>query len=354
MEFFQQYQQGQEQQRLNQFEEAKMQQQERAMQQEQTLGNLAQRYMRSGDPRTIAQIAALSPQRAEGLMKVQQQVMQNQARGVKSFANTFHNTPESQKAETYPELIKRARASGVDTSGMPLEYNKDTAQQINETIRSESQKADQFLSRDVEFGEIPEGYYLEKETRRLRPLEGFRPGVGEKAFEQTQKLRKEYLDQSKEFIDVRDSYGRVKVATKEPSAAGDVALVFNFMKMLDPASVVREGEFAVAARAAGLPDRIVALAKKVDTGQILTPNQRKDFLKQAKGLYTAQESSYKRTRRQYSGLARQVGLPQEQVALDLSLIEEEQPTQQPQKAIPELSDEELDYWIEQQQRGGNV
>jgi hypothetical protein len=150
------------------------------MREEQTMSDLAQRYMKTSNPGIISQIAARNPQRAQGLINIQTQVMQNQARGVKSFANTFNNTPESQRSELYPELIKRARASGIDTSEMPLEYNKDTAQQINDVIRSESQKADQFLSRDVEYGKIPEGYYLEKETRRLRPMEGFRPGVSEK------------------------------------------------------------------------------------------------------------------------------------------------------------------------------
>ena len=38
---------------------------------------------------------------------------------------------------------------------------------------------------------------------------------------------------------------------------GDIAVVFTFMKSLDPNSVVRESEFQVAARAGGLPEQLV-------------------------------------------------------------------------------------------------
>lgn len=97
------------------------------------------------------------------------------------------------------------------------------------------------------------------------------------------KMRREYSDQTKVYQDVRASYGRV-LASRE-DAAGDLALIFNYMKMLDPGSVVREGEFATAQNAAGVPDRIWNLYNKTITGERLSADQRKMFAKQAESLY---------------------------------------------------------------------
>jgi hypothetical protein len=86
------------------------------------------------------------------------------------------------------------------------------------------------------------------------------------------KFRKEYSDQTKGYQEVKSAYGRV-LASQE-TAAGDLALIFNYMKMLDPGSVVREGEFATAQNAAGVPDRIKNLYNNLNRGERLKSSQR--------------------------------------------------------------------------------
>jgi len=98
-------------------------------------------------------------------------------------------------------------------------------------------------------------------------------------------LRKEYNTQTQPFREVQASYRRVKAA--EPTGAGDVALVYGYMKMLDPGSVVREGEFATAEKTAGIPSAVVNAYNKAISGKRLTDDQRKIFQRQAGGLYNA-------------------------------------------------------------------
>ena len=43
------------------------------------------------------------------------------------------------------------------------------------------------------------------------------------------KLRKEFIGQSKDFIKIRDSFKRVEVSNTDPSPAGDLSLIFNYM-----------------------------------------------------------------------------------------------------------------------------
>lgn len=97
------------------------------------------------------------------------------------------------------------------------------------------------------------------------------------------KMRKEYNDQTKPYQEVKSAYGRV--LSSEDTAVGDLSLIFGYMKMLDPGSVVREGEFATAQNAAGVPERVMNIYNKVATGQRLSPSQRGAFKSQAKGIY---------------------------------------------------------------------
>lgn len=103
-------------------------------------------------------------------------------------------------------------------------------------------------------------------------------------FEQEKAFRTEYRSAVGPSQDVVQQYERVEGASKNPSAAGDLSMIFAFMKMLDPGSVVREGEFANAQNAAGVPDQLVNLYNRTISGQRLNPAQRADFLKQAATL----------------------------------------------------------------------
>lgn len=100
-------------------------------------------------------------------------------------------------------------------------------------------------------------------------------------------LRKEVNTLLKDFFQVADANARVDAAGKNPSGAGDLALIFNFMKMLDPGSTVREGEFATAAQSAGIPQRVVGLYNRIIDGARLGNEQRVDFLDRAASLFDA-------------------------------------------------------------------
>jgi len=129
-------------------------------------------------------------------------------------------------------------------------------------------------------------------------------------------LRKEFSGQSKTFIEVRDAYNRIAASAEDPSAAGDLALIFNFMKVLDPGSVVREGEFATAETAGSIPQRIWAKYNKVLQGERLSPEQRKDFVQRGERLYKRQEQSHKKLIREYSRIGTDYGVPSSHVIVD--------------------------------------
>jgi hypothetical protein len=135
-------------------------------------------------------------------------------------------------------------------------------------------------------------------------------------FDNATNLRKEYTAQSKPFIEVRDAYSRIKVSAQDPSAAGDVAVIYNFMKMLDPGSVVREGEFATAQNAGGVDERIRAQYNKAMTGERLTPEIREDFVKRSDMIYEAQLSNQEGLETSYRDLAKRNKIDPENVVIN--------------------------------------
>jgi hypothetical protein len=91
------------------------------------------------------------------------------------------------------------------------------------------------------------------------------------------RLRGEYAKRTEDLSAAERNFSIIETSSMDQSGAGDIALVTSFMKMLDPGSVVRETEFATAANAGGLLARLNGIAKKVETGQFLSPEQRADF-----------------------------------------------------------------------------
>lgn len=144
--------------------------------------------------------------------------------------------------------------------------------------------------------------------------------TAQQKFTQAKDLRKEFVDSNKEFRDVRNSWARVQESAESPSAAGDLALIFNYMKMLDPGSTVREGEFANAQNSGGVPDMIRAQYNKIMRGERLSDDMRGDFTNRAEMLYNRQVDQYKQSISEYTRLAQRMGIDPREVIVDLSLV----------------------------------
>ena len=86
-------------------------------------------------------------------------------------------------------------------------------------------------------------------------------------------------------VSTQDAWRRIQAA--QANAAGDLSLIFSYMKMLDPGSTVREGEFANAQNATGVPEMVKNWWNRMLSGERLGKDQRAQFLSQAKSLYVA-------------------------------------------------------------------
>ena len=114
-------------------------------------------------------------------------------------------------------------------------------------------------------------------------------------------LRTSFLNQATPHIQISQAYRKIENAPD--SAAGDMSKIFGFMKILDPGSTVREGEYASAENARGVPETVRAQYNKAQTGQRLTPAQRKEFTQAAGDLVKSQEQQFNEMAKYYSEIS---------------------------------------------------
>jgi hypothetical protein len=211
-------------------------------------------------------------------------------------------------ATTAPDIITKASAEAVikaaEAKFAPQKFGLEidlTQSQIDQA------KAARLASDAAAKASGAQAQRLQAEANQIAA--GIIPA--EKRPEAESKFRKEYSDQTKGYQEVKSAYGRV-LASQE-TAAGDLALIFNYMKMLDPGSVVRESEFATAQNAAGVPDRIKNLYNNLNRGERLNPEQRKMFGKQAEALFNQAGEQEKTVRSGIERIAKGYGLNTENI-----------------------------------------
>ena len=143
-------------------------------------------------------------------------------------------------------------------------------------------------------------------TRKMTPAEYLaalkRKGeAGREGPEKT--LRSEYTKNTNEFGKIDSAFGRLQ-SSLSGTGAGDLSLIFQYMKILDPGSTVREGEFASAANAGGVDSKVIGMYNKLLKGAFLSPIQRIDFYQRARDLYNSAAEKYDYTREMFTGLAK--------------------------------------------------
>jgi hypothetical protein len=94
-------------------------------------------------------------------------------------------------------------------------------------------------------------------------------------------------------------------------------MLYAFMKMIDPGSAVREGEFANASNSGGIPDAIRIAYNRAIQGDKLSDDMRAKFRAEANNVYAKRLEAYKATAESYGRLATEQGADPARVVVDL-------------------------------------
>ena len=131
-------------------------------------------------------------------------------------------------------------------------------------------------------------------------------------------LRKEFQQRQdvKDFYKARTQFNALRETALNPRATAqdDIAVIFQFMKTLDPTSTVREGEFATAQNATGVPDAVRNAFNKAQNGERLNPQQRRQMAQTAYRSYQAFRDAYNTAAGEFRSYASDYGVNPDRVA----------------------------------------
>ena len=142
--------------------------------------------------------------------------------------------------------------------------------------------------------------YLKLDEAQQKAADKFITDFGNEKTIQNLSVAGSYLNQMNTF----------GVGTPQYKPSDDIALVFSFMKTLDPGSTVREGEYATAKNAGGIPETIVNTYNKVREGKFLTDEQRRNFIETARKSYTGISKEAENIASRYRSMASDRGIPE--------------------------------------------
>ncbi len=135
----------------------------------------------------------------------------------------------------------------------------------------------------------------------------------EKKVEVAGQMRDDFRTEMKAYNEAQAFYERGRAAAQggpeQMTGADDIALVFSFMKLLDPTSVVRETEYATAANAAGVPSHVQAMWNNLVGGGKLDLEGRRQLLDQMERQYAITRQNQEAAREHYGQIAKELGIP---------------------------------------------
>jgi hypothetical protein len=134
------------------------------------------------------------------------------------------------------------------------------------------------------------------------------PGAAGNRIENEGKLRREYEDATKEYRNVRQAFQKVEASLGLATGIGDIGGIFGIMKVFDPTSTVREGEQASVQNSAGVPEYIRSLYNRAVSGELLTPDQRRDIIAVGNAQFGTYEQGYQRRVADFTRMAEDYGI----------------------------------------------
>tara|TARA_R110002012_G_scaffold103196_6_gene243067 strand:- start:2720 stop:4360 length:1641 start_codon:yes stop_codon:yes gene_type:complete len=238
------------------------------------------------------------------------------------------------------EAIKKAFAEQKEkeivfqtVNGVPIPFDKSTGQpissqeiyytsltnakmeQINKGLKLETAQSVKNLFPDlteeelIQINQDPD--YFVKNSPRFK--EDFYDTDEGMKFKMTQEdtLRKEYLAQTKDFASAVRQFSILDTIADDSTGATDMALVFTYMKILDPTSVVRDSEFGLAASTdlSTFEGITMNTINKIFNGQtVLTSKQRATLISAARGATLGAYRAYEGVRGGFEDIVEVRGL----------------------------------------------
>lgn len=234
---------------------------------------------------------------------------------VNELMNGYQKGVDMQRKNALADALQSGDEEAINKAAAA--YNPEGQLDYIQRIKQAKEAEDRQFERQKELADYNNSLALDKQEKLYalkRDLEGIKANNNLADPKAAMDLRKEFRANNKDYYTVGDAYSKIRGVSENPSAAGDLSMIFNYMKMLDPASVVRESEFRNAENAKAwfdqnrVPNDIRLAYQKAVSGQMLLPEQRADFMNQAGNLFNAQKSRFDKESEIYQDIANRTGI----------------------------------------------
>lgn len=221
----------------------------------------------------------------------------------KIIQDSINNDLQTQQMDHNKRLARFNRAVGIVKLQIEESSNRTDNLLKKKNLEILGQKMQQLASANEQQrimnklaaeGKAPAARFLSKEQMR-----------------QSNQLRTEYnkLTTENNTRELISKYEMLEKAVHDPSAPRDIMLIFTFMKILDPRSVVRGNEVVMTAEAGPKYLALNRLGNKLAAGELFAQADRKLFLDAVKDIVKSKLASQQRINKQYTKLASEFGLP---------------------------------------------
>lgn len=185
------------------------------------------------------------------------------------------------------KVVYDAPMSATDEARMKLDRDKFDAEQ----------KAGQWEK-------MTDGRLYNKNTGEFRDAPPPVPGSVPPKFDDVSGLRKEIqqLPSYKNLSQALPIYRSMTETAGRDSKASDLNLVYGLGKIMDPTSVVREGEMVMVKNTSSLPDWFQGAIASLNGGAALTPETRQAIMREAYGRVSGYDQAFKQDTSQYAGI----------------------------------------------------
>lgn len=237
-----------------------------------------------------AEMAAIAPDQAELFVGTQLAVLP----GGKEFLENVGKQSQQRREEALfkPELAKKEAEAEIEA--------------IKRDFFSEGERARIDLLKAQAGAQRAAAYKSSREASQVGKL------TTEKRFEFEEKLRERYEKNSKDFREISNAFTSIKgTGGVDASPVNRVAKVFAFVKMIDPGSVVREGDFEALRNTRGFalsPDWFKQEVDRVSTGAPIKDETVRQINAAATDLYKSSRARDTATREEIDSVAKEYGL----------------------------------------------
>ncbi len=183
----------------------------------------------------------------------------------------------------------------------PAEQAAD--QRDREKMAFEREKFDAEVKKG-QWQKLTDGRLYNQTTGEFRDAPPPNPGSVPPKFDDVSSLRKEIqgLPSYKNLSQALPIYRSMAETAGRNSKASDLNLVYGLGKIMDPNSVVREGEMTMVKSTASWPDWLQGALASLNGGAALTPETRQAIMTEAYGRVQGYDQAFKQDAEQYRGI----------------------------------------------------